>query len=244
MKLDLCDHPAWPEEVGYVAFHAPRFAFLLELLARQDVGPATRILDVGPSRLTELIALRFATPVHSLGYNTPHAIRSAHHLEFDLRDCMNKDRWLQPATGYDLIVFAEVIEHLAVPPEAVLGCLAALLRPGGRIVVQTPNAAALTKRVKLLLGRNPYDVPNGRSDFSSHVREYTLGELRTATRQAGLALEMHWRRYYFDARFGQHGRSEQVQNVLGTLKNLAYRGFPPPLREGMTLLLRRSEDRQ
>jgi hypothetical protein len=54
------------------------------------------------------------------------------------------------------IVFAEVIEHLFTAPELVLAYLHELLVPRGQLLLQTPNAASLRKRLKLALGRNPF----------------------------------------------------------------------------------------
>ena len=58
---------------------------------------------------------------------------------------------------YDVIVFAEVIEHLYTAPELVLPYLRELLVLGGVLLLQTPNAVSLRKRAKLLLGVNPFE---------------------------------------------------------------------------------------
>src|SRR5208283_1276678 len=52
---------------------------------------------------------------------------------------------LEPNSGgpapdeFDLIVFMEVLEHLVLPPDLVIGYLAARLRDGGILIVTTPN---------------------------------------------------------------------------------------------------------
>jgi SAM-dependent methyltransferase len=59
----------------------------------------------------------------------------------------------EPGT-FDTIALAAVIEHL-IDPIRVLTRLGELLRPGGRVLIETPNIAKWTRRVKLALGYFP-----------------------------------------------------------------------------------------
>jgi 2-polyprenyl-3-methyl-5-hydroxy-6-metoxy-1,4-benzoquinol methylase len=128
-----------------------------------------------------------------------------------------------------VIVCAEVIEHLHVPAEGILRALAGGLVAGGHVVLQTPNATALPKRVRMLFGRNPYEPIRAESTNPGHFHEYTLGELRQAVEAAGLEVERLITANYFDH---------------GSRKNRAYRALggvlPGTLREGITILARRS----
>lgn len=51
-----------------------------------------------------------------------------------------------PAEHFDAIVMSHVIEHLTDPPRTLKECLR-ILKPGGRLVVYTPNARSLGSRV-------------------------------------------------------------------------------------------------
>lgn len=53
--------------------------------------------------------------------------------------------------NYDLIIMVEVMEHLFDPEEAVKRFLP-LLKPGGQILLSTPNVVHLYIRLKFLLG--------------------------------------------------------------------------------------------
>ena len=78
---------------------------------------------------------------------------------------------------------AEVIEHLHTPASRVFAYLGGFLRPAGVLLVQTPNAAALHKRIRGLTGRSAF---NAAAPDPGHVHEYTPGELVDAADQTGL----------------------------------------------------------
>jgi hypothetical protein len=74
-----------------------------------------------------------------------------------------------------------------------------------------------------------------------HFREYTLKELKHLAIGAGFEIEHVSTAFYFDARCARHDRSPaRVQPIVGTLKNVIYRSFPPSLREGITQVLRKT----
>lgn len=85
----------------------------------------------------------------------PEGVERARGLGFEAyaADCRSRDELaglgLEP---FDLVVAGELIEHVDAPG-ALLDALEALLRPGGELVVTTPNAHALTNFGAALLGR-------------------------------------------------------------------------------------------
>ncbi len=185
-----------PDAEFYWHRHAVRFEFVLRELDRRFRRRACTALDIGASFQTRMIAEYFPewrvdtlADYHDDRFSLPPPSR---HFQFDLNAALDRARW--PALGgpYDLIVFMEVIEHLNTPPRRVLEFLAAQLAPGGVIVLTTPNAVWLKNRLRLLMGRNPFELL--RDDRSGHVREYTLAELSTATREAGLEVAAAERR--------------------------------------------------
>jgi SAM-dependent methyltransferase len=224
-----------PPDPGYLAYHAPRYDFLLGLARRSIVHGARRVLDIGPSPFTSMLRESMPCPVDTLGLQPSGREGGAMHYHADL----NAPEALPDMPAYDLIVFAEVLEHLHVAPVRVLTALARWLAADGTLLLQTPNAASLPKRIKLLLGRNPYELIRADPRDPGHVREYTLRELICLSHESGLVIEQSFRRFYFDARFARHGDGAvRPQPILGRLKNLGYRALPPFLREGITLVLR------
>lgn len=92
------------------------------------------------------------------------------------------------AGDYDLIVFAEVIEHLVVSPVDLLSALLTLLKPDGFLYLTTPNLFRAENREKWLALENPQQVfpaADGNWDRHHHHREYGAAELLRFARQAG-----------------------------------------------------------
>lgn len=85
--------------------------------------------------------------------------------------------------GYDAIVAGDVLEHLR-DPHALLARLAPLLRPGGRLVVSTPNIATWRVRLMLLAGRFRY-TERGILD-RTHTHFFTRATLVEAIEGVGL----------------------------------------------------------
>ena len=86
---------------------------------------------------------------------------------------------------FDVIVFADVLEHFLEPLE-VLTLAKNCLNPGGRIVISIPNVAHLTVRLQLLLGSFNY-TDRGILD-RTHLHFYTKRSLREMITQANLEI--------------------------------------------------------
>ena len=83
------------------------------------------------------------------------------------------------------MVFAEVIEHLHTSPLHSLNFVRGLVAESGVVILQTPNAVSLPKRLKVLGGRNPYEQIRADPSNPGHFREYTLRELEGYARETG-----------------------------------------------------------
>lgn len=177
-----------PEAAYYWQRHAVRFEYVLRYLEARGRACVRTMLDIGGSFQTSLLAEQFPEwRIDTLAEGDDPRFRlppPSRFFAFDLNAAIYPQQWPVLGGPYDLIVFMEVIEHLVAPPPSVLRCLAAQLRPGGAILLTTPNAAWLKNRLKLLRGKNPFELL--REDRSGHVREYTLDELQDAAAQAGL----------------------------------------------------------
>ena len=87
------------------------------------------------------------------------------------------------ADAFDLVVLADVLEHLA-DPLAALRRAAGWCRPGGAVLISVPNVAHWVARLTLLRGRWPAH-DSGTFD-SSHLRWFDRDAVATLLRDAGL----------------------------------------------------------
>ena len=90
----------------------------------------------------------------------------------------------------DSIVTYHTLEHLHHSPRQLLESAIQVLKPGGTLVIEVPNAANLLKRIKLLSGNTnypSYKVFYERDRWVGHVREYTTGDLEQLAERLGLS---------------------------------------------------------
>ena len=83
---------------------------------------------------------------------------------------------------FDVIIFADVLEHL-IDPRATLRALRKLLADGGSIVYSIPNMAHLSTRLDLLAGEFPY-TDTGLLD-RTHLHFYDREEICNLFTEAG-----------------------------------------------------------
>ncbi len=181
--------------LAYWEFHRKRFIAttrqveeLVDSLDRSE-GTPVRLLDIGNSIQTVFFAKMFANAtIDTLGY-FDHAYwisETSHHYKYDLNDASERERWIQPVGGkYDVIAFFEVLEHLYTSPIPVLSMLKEFLADDGYLILQTPNFAALRKRVMLWKGINPCEHIRLSRESPGHFREYTISELEDYAAKTG-----------------------------------------------------------
>lgn len=97
-----------------------------------------------------------------------------------------------PDASFDVVLFCEVLEHLLSDPLAALAEFTRVLRPGGTLVVTTPNVARLENVARLAAGANLYDPYSGHGPYGRHNREYTRHELHRLLTFAGFEVEEHF----------------------------------------------------
>lgn len=213
----------------YLQFHQRRYKFLLDILHRVEKTqrPFERLLDVGLSHQTLLFQEAFPHAViDTLGY-FDHRFTGqlrGQHINFDLNQAAEPGAW-PTLTPYDIVVMAEVIEHLHTAPAHVLACAASWLRPGGTLILQTPNPISLGKRLALLTGHSPFEIIREDSGNPGHFCEYTPTDLGYLAQRVNLEVTGLWLRNYFGPN--------------APLYNLACALLPGHLHDGITVTLRK-----
>ena len=181
---------------------ADRFRQTFAKVIGRNSDRRAKVLDVGRSHFSRLL-LEYYDTVATLGYpldvteptqlsegwEPPVGKHYSAHIACDLN--APDDTAADPQPEYDLVILAEVVEHLFLAPEIALRHLKKYLKPSGLMVCTTPNAASITKRLKLLAGRNPFERLVTNRFLLNHIREYTRSELVEIGSTCGLETVRH-----------------------------------------------------
>ena len=152
----------------------------------------SKILDVGCYPFFSNISLQ------SLGYNVvgvdlePQRLpKIISHSGIDVRQCNIETETLPfESNSFDVILFCEVFEHLRIDLIWTTQELYRVLKPGGYMLLSTPNFLSFGKMLSLLLrGRtvNIFNVYNSLSTrgHAGHIREYTVREIKEFVNKIG-----------------------------------------------------------
>ena len=213
----------------YLLFHRHRYKYLMheiaELIPRDGRSDNFLMLDVGPAYQTYLIRQLFDVKVNTLGFDHLANRRSPDEVHFPV-DLNQVSQFNQPIPEHDLIIFSEVIEHLFTPVEEVMEFILRFLKPGGYLILQTPNAVCTFKRLRMLLGYHPYEPLRETRD--GHFREYTLAELDEFFIKMQMKVVKKDVRNYFNY-------PEKYQQLYRWINDF----FPFGFRDGITLIGRK-----
>lgn len=92
--------------------------------------------------------------------------------------------------AFDLVLCCELIEHLVLDPTHMLVEIHRVLKPGGRLLITTPNVLVLRHINSLVLKhKNIYGPYSGYGVYGRHNREWTLDELVQLTEGCGFVVE-------------------------------------------------------
>lgn len=172
-----------------------------------------KVLDIGVSRFTYMLKELCPTlDLTALGLVDESEELSEKGIPFILHN-LEKDDGL-PEDAFDLIIFGEVLEHLAAWPTVIFAKFFRALRKGGRLLLTTPNFLSTGNRLKMLTGQNPLEPV--REDLSNpgHFREYSMDELKTYLIRCGFTVEK--------AEFPDYWNDPNVHMMLYRLHNAGF----------------------
>lgn len=178
----------------YLHTHFARFVATRErLLRNRKFSRAARVLDVGAHWLHQavLYALEgFAVSALDipLVLDTDRARSLASSYAIQLLPNADLERPVAlsslPDDTFDAVLFTEVIEHLTFNPVAFWREIHRVLRPGGVIVLTTPNYYGIRRRLRawaqslrLRGGGVPVEQVLNRRSHTQHWKEYSRREL-------------------------------------------------------------------
>ena len=196
-----------------------RFFHIVQL-ARELLPLGSRLLDIGnaPGYLAQ--ALYHAGYVVA-GINLSEAWNATYpdsdYLErFEVKACdIEKNPLPYADQSFEGIVFAEVLEHIAITaPEKLLQEFKRVLKPNGVVLFSTPNVCNLSNIIALATGKNvfwPTSMFYGSTD--RHNREWTPAEVRQLFESAGFKIDFFYGMN--DHANWRMGVSDQIYALLG-----------------------------
>jgi 2-polyprenyl-3-methyl-5-hydroxy-6-metoxy-1,4-benzoquinol methylase len=145
-----------------------------------------RVLDIGSGQFAVLCQhlLGARCDVLDIDTRSEEALRKSG-IGFEALD-LSKQVYSAPA-AYDVVIMAEVIEHVPTPPFVVFANLLPALRPGGYLLVTTPNLYRLRNLIRMARGKRIFDfflVP-GPDQPLGHFIEYSLDQVEWQLVRAG-----------------------------------------------------------
>jgi SAM-dependent methyltransferase len=215
--------PGW--EAGYLEYHRRRYQDTLRLL---PPGEGRRLLDVGsfPGHLSALAQARgwdvvgLNNAIEGGGAWSDFLDRCGER-KITIRGCeVEREPFPLPSASIDAVLFCELFEHLHLNPFHTLKEIFRVLRPGGLLVLTTPNLRRVETLSRLWHGWGA-QPPVSRAFhellpsllYHRHNREYTAHEVTYYLALQGKDLyDFHLDRiYYSDALDAPH----EIPAVLG-----------------------------
>jgi len=196
-ELGEPDPPISDAIVNYLQTHWKRYLATLEAL--EDVAPENA-LDVGvfPPLIFQALLSEVYPGIEMSGlwegpdpYAQTVRYRADGQAAFSIRlepTNVERDRWPYLDESFDLVTGMEILEHLALDPHLFLTEANRVLRPGGHLLLTTPNIASHRGVWKMIGGGSPYSfgifVPSN-GVYGRHNREYAPTELAEIGAAAG-----------------------------------------------------------
>jgi SAM-dependent methyltransferase len=232
-------HGQWEGDL-YAETHSRRFYETLRFLP--ELPSNARVLELGalPYYFTILMERFAGVRPDTLSFfefeeseSTTHTVENAERgerYEFDYR-AVNIETEVFPFAddSYDLVLCCEILEHLLINPSHMLYEAHRVLRPGGHILITTPNVLRWGNVWSMLRGSNIYDRYHGNGIYGRHNREYSPSEVSELLRANGYQVErLETRNVYSNSRGLFADRRDNIF-ALARANGEARVGFPESL---------------
>lgn len=190
------------EGIGYLNLSLRRILVTLELIQPAPDSEG-RLLELGAnpyfltlllkkfSRYELTLANFFGKGGPAEGYGT-HVVSSRrygerHEFHYDHFNG-EEAQFPYPDSTFDMVLNCEILEHLILDPTHLLCECHRVLKPGGLLLLTTPNVLAFQNLWRLGSGRNIYDLYSGYGVYGRHNREYTPSETISLVKGCGFSV--------------------------------------------------------
>lgn len=183
-----------PED-DYHNTHKRRFARTIQIIL--DQNPEGKLLELGTSKLIPLALKHFAPEVEVTvtDFDLTKPEKSIYEISNDTDsvtcECFSVDIEKTPLPApdnyFDYVLCSEVIEHMEIDPMFMLSEINRVIKPGGFIILTTPNAVSSRSLTKIVYGLEPYFYMQYHKpgNYHRHNYEYSIHSLAKVLKSAG-----------------------------------------------------------
>lgn len=182
------------ENFDYFNFHKKRFDFLLKVLA-DYFKPGSKFLDLGSFNGYLMLGAKLIG-YEASGTDLKQFVEGAKDLSSyynfnNLPADLSSEPIPYPDNSFDLILFSETLEHLNFYPLDLFKEISRVLKPGGSVIITTPNLLRLNNVFKMIIGRSLNHEIEKDYGPGTHYREYSFKEIKYLGEQSGLNISKH-----------------------------------------------------
>ncbi len=221
---------SWAADPGareYIKTHITRLSKTLQITppgtAEDSILEMGAYLQITPSLKTKLgygeVRGCYYGPAGTVAHRIVESeLGDRFECDIDLFDA-EKDKFPYPSEHFSTVLCCELIEHLPGDPMHMMAEINRILKPGGHLVLTTPNIVSLRALSAVLLGYHPGFFPAylrpgepGQEVDARHNREYAPREIADLMADAGFEVtlletgefldepkpEHHWVRYILE----------------------------------------------
>ncbi len=194
------DHGSHPLAVEYLNVALDRLLVTMDLVPNMDSG--ARVLELGatPYFMTSLLLHHFPYQLELANEpgrekydgGTVRLTNRGRGLDYSFQYKgfnIETDRFPYDDGSFDMVLYCEMIEHLMHDPSHSLYEIHRVLKPGGYLLLSTPNPFRYTNYLRFLAGTNIYPPFSGYGPYSRHNREFSAAELRLLLKQSNFEIE-------------------------------------------------------
>lgn len=182
----------------YMESRLPKYSTVCSLVV-EEISLGSKICDIGCGScdltgilstlgydLTGVDDLR--DPWHLIGTNQRKIKNFANEMGIKLINESIESAKLKEKS-FDVVLMLNVLEH-SLNPRPLLNRAISIVKPGGLVLIETPNSVMLAKRILVLMGKSSYPNVNfiyfNVGSYRGHVREYNVSELKRLLKVSGL----------------------------------------------------------
>lgn len=156
-------------------------------IAITEIGKNQNILDIGPGKGEILWALssKYKNNINIYALDRHNKVLeelppNTNLIEMNLWDLQDYENGVKEipikSNKFDYVILTEVIEHV-IFPQILISEISRILKPGGKLIISTPNIHMFGNRIAMLIGQDKIFRKVGAEGFISKINYHPYGHV-------------------------------------------------------------------